>query len=62
MLVLSHRLISNPLMTNILIFKVPGNAQKDESDEECRLSPDSDLIKLLNKELRKFDPNNGERT
>ena len=36
-------------------FQSPGqNIEEDE--EECKLSPDSDLIKLLNLKLRKFNP------
>ena len=36
-------------------FQSPGQNNIEE-DEECRLSPDSDLIKLLNLKLRKFNP------
>ena len=35
-------------------FQSPGqNFENDE--EECKLSPDSDLIKLLNLKIRKFN-------
>ena len=46
----------DPVDDDDIDFQIPGNAQKDENDDECRLSPDSDLIKLLNKKLRKFNP------
>ena len=36
-------------------FQSPGQ-NTEEEDEECKLSPDSDLIKLLNLKLRKFNP------
>ena len=36
-------------------FQSPGQ-NTEEDDDECKLSPDSDLIKLLNLKLRKFNP------
>lgn len=41
---------------DIIDFQSPGEPYKDEEDEECKLSQDSELIKLLNLKLRKFNP------
>ena len=38
-----------------MIFNHP-EPYKDDEDEECKLSQDSELIKLLNLKLRKFNP------
>ena len=47
--------VSNDLDIEDSDFQSPGQSL-DEEEEECKLSPDSDLIKLLNLKLRKFNP------